>query len=111
MLRGNRDIRDTTPAMLMTTAEHVARHQMPLPGSDAEPTQRQRLIPGDAPAVEQDLPEQRLRFHHALACREQNCLRGTGRTFFEHGAELRAVEHFFAPQQVAHTSTQRRSRL
>jgi len=111
MLRSNRGIRDASPAMLMTTAQHVARHPVPLPGGDGEPAQCQRLILSNATAIEQDLPEQRLRFNNALAGGEQNRLRRTRRTFFEHGAELRNVEHFLAPQLKTHTSTQRRSRL
>ena len=111
MLRGNRSIGDTAPTMLMTTTQHVARHQMPLPGSDTKPAQCQGLILSDATAIEEDLPEQRLRFNNALAGREQNRLRRTGRAFFKHGVELGAVEYFFAPQLKTHTSTQRRNRL
>jgi hypothetical protein len=97
--------------MLMTTPEHVARHQMPATGGNSEPAQRQWLILGDALAIQQDLPKQRLRFNLALARREQNRLRSAGGTFGEHGAQLSTVEDFLAAQLETHTSTQRRSKL
>ena len=70
------------------------------PRPAAMPNQRNAsgLILRDALAVEQDLPEQCLRFDHALTRREQNRLGRTGRAFVEHGAELFAVEDFLAAQ-------------
>ncbi len=111
MLRRNRSIRLTTPAMFVAPAEHVARHQMPSSGGDAEPAQCQGLILRDTLTIEQDLPKQRLRFDHPLARRQQNRLRRTTRALFKHGAELFAVEDFLTAQMKTHTSTQRRSKL
>ncbi|MNY50656.1 hypothetical protein D3C86_1861750 [compost metagenome] len=97
--------------MLMTTAEHVARHQMPAPGGDVEPAQGQRLILSDALPVQQNLPEQRLGIEDVFASGHQNGLGGTGRAFFEHGFKRIAVEDFLTTQLKTHTSTQRRNRL
>ena len=111
MLHRNRGIRLTAPTMFVATAEHVACHQMPLPGGNAEPAQRQGLILRDTLTIEQDLPKQRLRLDNSLARRQQNRLRRTTRALFKHGAELFAVEDFLTAQMKTHTSTQRRSKL
>ena len=97
--------------MLMTTTEHVARHQMPAPGGDLEPAHGQRLILRDALPVQQNLPEQGLGIEHVFAGGHQNRLGRTGRAFIEHGFERIAVEDFLAAQLKTHTSTQRRNRL
>ena len=41
-------------------AEHVGGHRVAARGGDGEPAPRQRGVAGDAAAVEEDLPEQRL---------------------------------------------------
>ncbi|MNN55789.1 hypothetical protein D3C81_1706810 [compost metagenome] len=97
--------------MLMTTPEHVARHQMSTPGGDVKPAHGQRLILGDPLPVQQNLPEQRLGIEEVFAGSHQNGLGSTGRAFFEHGFERIAVEDFLATQLKTHTSTQRRNRL
>jgi hypothetical protein len=82
--------------MLMTTPEHVARHQMPATGGNSEPAQRQWLILRDALPVEENLPKQRLRFNLALARREQNRLRSAGRAFFKHCRQPGRIEDFLS---------------
>jgi hypothetical protein len=69
---------------------------MTLPGGNLKPAQGQRLVLSDPVTIEQDLPEQRLRFQHALTRRDQNRLSRASRAFFEHGREAFAVEDFFA---------------
>ncbi|MNI91117.1 hypothetical protein D3C73_1487340 [compost metagenome] len=97
--------------MLMTAAEHVARHHMPAPRGDVKPAHGQRLILGDALPVQQNLPKQRLGIEDIFAGGHQNGLGRTGRAFFEHGLERIAVEDFLTAQLKTHTSTQRRNRL
>ncbi|MCY1457874.1 hypothetical protein D9M71_752020 [compost metagenome] len=97
--------------MLMTTSEHVTRHQMSTLGGNPEPAQRQRLILCDPSPVQQDLPEQRLGIDNPFTGRHQNRLGSTRRAFIEHGLEAFTVEHFLAAQLKTHTSTQRRNRL
>jgi hypothetical protein len=71
--------------MLMTPTEHVVRHQMTSPGSDAKPAQRQRLILRDTPAIQKNLPEQGLGIEYTFAGGDQNRLRSARRAFLEHG--------------------------
>ena len=82
--------------MFPTTPEHVARHQVALLRRDAEPTHGQRLILGDALAVEQNLPEQGLGLEFTFAGGDQDGLGRAGRTFVEHGAQALGVEAFLA---------------
>ena len=76
-------------------------------------TDGHRLATCRREVVEQDLPEQQLRFDNALPRRCQDGLRRLARALLKHGPQPGHVQHFLTPQLIAHgqTAAQRRSRL